>query len=201
MKKWIFIALILFAILCCLKPEYPQLQLLQQAGTILLLIPLAVDLHKKAMPMSAYAGIACFTVLHIVGARYIYSYVPYREWADSLGLHWDFLDSQRNCYDRLVHLGYGIFFFPYFVYLSRKWFCSKKWASLLIAWCIIQTGSLLYELFEWTLSIVMAPEDAENYNGQQGDIYDAQKDMALALLGSSAMFALYSIRNLIRKHV
>ena len=44
--------------------------------------------------------------------------------------------------------------------------------------------SAVYELFEWFLSIVLAGPMAADYNGQQGDMWDAQKDMALASLGA-----------------
>ncbi|MGC4006400.1 MAG: DUF2238 domain-containing protein [Pirellulales bacterium] len=44
--------------------------------------------------------------------------------------------------------------------------------------------SMLYELFEWVLTLVLASPDADAYNGQQGDAWDAQKDMALALVGA-----------------
>ena len=43
---------------------------------------------------------------------------------------------------------------------------------------------LVYELVEWGLSIGLSPEDAENYNGQQGDMWDAHKDMFLATIGA-----------------
>ena len=56
---------------------------------------------------------------------------------------------------------------------------------------MIQTCSMLYELFEWLLTIVMESEVADYYNGQQGDVWDAQKDMALALLGSTFILVLY----------
>ncbi len=46
--------------------------------------------------------------------------------------------------------------------------------------------SAVYELFEWFLSIVLAGPMANDYNGQQGDMWDAQKDMALAALGAFA---------------
>ena len=44
--------------------------------------------------------------------------------------------------------------------------------------------SALYEIFEWALALGMAGDVAERYNGQQGDMWDAQKDMALAALGA-----------------
>jgi len=63
-----------------------------------------------------------------------------------------------------------------------------------MAWLMIQTGSMIYELFEWLLTIVMSSDAADSYNGQQGDMWDAQKDMALALLGSTAILFLYMLR-------
>jgi len=50
--------------------------------------------------------------------------------------------------------------------------------------------SCLYEIFEWLLAIVAGGETAERYNGQQGDPWDAQKDMALAALGALVVIAL-----------
>ena len=42
----------------------------------------------------------------------------------------------------------------------------------------------MYELLEWGVAVFLSPEMAENYNGQQGDIWDAHKDMILAMIGS-----------------
>ena len=50
---------------------------------------------------------------------------------------------------------------------------------------MVQTGSMLYELFEWVLTLVLSPEAADNFNGQQGDMWDAQKDMAAAMVSST----------------
>jgi putative membrane protein len=44
--------------------------------------------------------------------------------------------------------------------------------------------SMIYELIEWGVAIALAPGAAEQYNGQQGDMWDAHKDMALASLGA-----------------
>lgn len=45
------------------------------------------------------------------------------------------------------------------------------------------SSSLIYEWVEWLLAMGLSPEQAEAYNGQQGDMWDAHKDMLLALLG------------------
>ncbi len=48
----------------------------------------------------------------------------------------------------------------------------------------VMATSLFYEWIEWLIAIGLSPEEAENYNGQQGDIWDAHKDMLLATLGA-----------------
>jgi putative membrane protein len=57
--------------------------------------------------------------------------------------------------------------------------------ALAFAWLAVAGVSAVYEVFEWALAVIAAPDFAEKYNGQQGDFWDAQKDMALAMAGSS----------------
>ena len=182
-------------IITCINPIYPHEQLLQHIGTVLLFIPLITDVFKKAMPISAFVGLVCFTILHVIGARYIYSYVPYKEFAVSLGIvDSGFFQDPRNHYDRLVHFSFGVLLFPYLVFVCKKCFKQQRFITVFMAWLMIQTGSMIYELFEWLLTIVVSSDAADSYNGQQGDMWDAQKDMALALLGSTAMLFLYMLR-------
>lgn len=179
----------------CINPIYPHEQLLQHIGTVLLFIPLITDVFKKAMPISAFVGLVCFTILHVIGARYIYSYVPYKEFAVSVGIvDSGFFQGPRNHYDRLVHFSFGVLLFPYLVFVCKKCFKQQRFIAVFMAWLMIQTGSMIYELFEWLLTIVMSSDAADSYNGQQGDMWDAQKDMALAMLGSTAMLFLYMLR-------
>ncbi|WP_455083072.1 DUF2238 domain-containing protein [Prevotella aurantiaca] len=193
-KLALTLILVILAIITCINPIYPDEQLLQHIGTVLLLIPLITDVFQKKMPMLAFAGMVCFTLLHIIGARYIYSYVPYKEVAVSLGIvGTDFFQDSRNHYDRLVHFSFGLLLFPYLVYICRNYFKQQSSISIIMAWLMVQTGSMIYEMFEWLLTIMMTANDAENYNGQQGDIWDPQKDMGLALLGSTIMLLFYYV--------
>ena len=183
-------------IITCINPIYPHEQLLQHIGTVLLFIPLITDVFKKAMPMSAFVGLVCFTILHVIGARYIYSYVPYKEFAVSVGIvDSGFFQDPRNHYDRLVHFSFGVLLFPYLVFVCKKCFKQQRFVAVFMAWLMIQTGSMIYELFEWLLTIVMSSDAADSYNGQQGDMWDAQKDMALALLGSTTMLLFHMLRS------
>lgn len=196
-KTILFFIVILIGILTCIHPIFPRDQYLQHIGTILLLIPMVADLRKSQMPMSAFIGIALFTLLHIIGARYVYSNVPYKEWSVSLGLVGaDFFQDPRNHYDRFVHFSFGVLLFPFLVYLCKERLRQKPLIAILIAWLVIQTGSMIYEMFEWLITVVMSPATADSYNGQQGDMWDAQKDMALALIGSTiaALFYLFKYK-------
>ena len=78
--------------------------------------------------------------------------------------------------------------------VKRYFGITKTVAVLVIAWLFIQTFSMFYELFEWSLTVFMTENMAENYNGQQGDIWDAHKDMALAMLGSTISLFLFGFR-------
>ena len=151
------------------------------------MIPMVADIKKNIYNRRAFIGLALFTLLHIIGARYIYSYVPYDEAIHQL---FDFsinelMGATRNHYDRLAHFSFGLLLLPLFCQLVQRRIKCSITVSIVIAWLLVQTGSMIYELFEWLLTIVMTTEAANNYNGQQGDMWDAQKDLALALLGST----------------
>ena len=193
---------VVFAGASCIKaPSYAYDDgaiILQHIGTLLLLIPLMLELRKQRMSVLACVGLFLFTCVHIIGARYLYSNVPYDEWAkDYLNIEMD-IDGHYeikavgtgvihgNKFDRLVHFSFGLLMFPFAYQLAKRLLKGMKpLHTLLFTWLFIQTASMVYELFEWFISIVMSPENAEGYNGQQGDMWDAQKDMALALLGST----------------
>lgn len=199
-KIVLVVLLLVITVITCIEPVYPHEQYLQHAGTILLAIPLIADLNKNRMPTTAFACLSLFTLLHIIGARYIYSYVPYKEWSVSLGIvDADYFTDPRNHYDRFVHFSFGLLMFPYILHLCRKWLKRNTFVTIFFAWLIIQTGSMIYELFEWLLTVVMTSEEADYYNGQQGDMWDAQKDMALAMLGSSIVALLYLSKIILKR--
>ncbi|QDU81978.1 Inner membrane protein YjdF [Polystyrenella longa] len=165
---------------------FPEFYVLQHIPTVGAWIVIFILMRYRLLKEVDLYAIIAFLVLHLIGARYIYSCVPYDEWTESLfgvslseTFHWE-----RNHYDRLVHLLYGtLFSLPAWHLLDRYLTKSNGILILLTVQAILAT-SALYELAEWSLTMVAAPEAAESYNGQQGDIWDAHQDMALALLGS-----------------
>ena len=163
---------------------------LNNLGTLFLLALMILDIRKDILSKLGFFGLWIFSVLHCVGACWLYSYVPYNNWMISL-LDFDlnsFFGFSRNHYDRLVHFLFGFLLLP-----ATKDFITKKFnfntiQAIFVAFLCIQVFSTLYELFEWGIAVFASAGIAENYNGQQGDVWDAHKDIALAMLGSVLSF-------------
>jgi putative membrane protein len=66
---------------------------------------------------------------------------------------------------------------------------SRRWAIIVAVLAVFAVSSL-YEIFEWSLTMTLAPGDAGAYNGEQGDMYDSQKDMACANIAALFVAAL-----------
>ena len=160
--------------------------LLHQLGTLLFLALMLGAYRYGYISSRSYVLAAIFLFIHIIGARYLYSYVPYDDWTQqlfSISLS-ELFGWQRNMYDRLVHFSYGLLLFFAMIESSESIFKVQSTKLLIaIALMINMSSSLLYELLEWGIAATLSPEAAEAYNGQQGDVWDAHKDMALALLG------------------
>ena len=192
-KTALFVLLMFISILFWVKSEYPNQQLLQHLGTLLITFILVADLILDRLSLKAYIGVSLFILLHIIGARWIYSNVPYQSFFESIGIdiHELFnINSQRNHYDRLVHFSFGLLMVPFLFEIYRVRI-ENTIISLVFAWLTIQTFSMFYEVFEWLLTVIIPGEGATEYNGQQGDVWDAQKDMALAMLGSTFTAIIY----------
>ena len=161
--------------------------LLHQLGTVLMLIALFVCQRKYGLSFFSFCCYLFFLLIHVIAAHYLYSYVPYSEWTQNLfGFNLDQLMGwQRNMYDRLVHFSYGLLLYPFFNRLFECWLpnITTFQRSLLVIQFVMAT-SLVYEWIEWAIALHLSPEDAENYNGQQGDIWDAHKDMFVATIGA-----------------
>jgi putative membrane protein len=83
----------------------------------------------------------------------------------------------------LVHLSFGLFAIRPFAEAARRFGGMERKAAILGGFLFVGAISALYEIFEWLLTIILAPGMADEYNGQQGDLWDSQKDMASALAG------------------
>jgi len=158
-----------------------------QLGPCILLLALAFPLLRRfPLSTSALRNIIIFLLLHTLAARWSYSYVPYDAWARAL-TGWSpdaAFGFARNMFDRLVHFSFGLLAIRPVREIASRHFGLSARAALYVAPEFVLAFSAVYEIFEWQLATFMDPADADAYNGQQGDIFDSQKDMAMAGLGA-----------------
>lgn len=139
---------------------------------------LAVTYRAFRFTRLAYGLMGLHALILLVGAHYTYAEVPLFN-----GLR-DALDLGRNHYDRLGHLAQG--FVPAIVareiLIRRSPLKPGKWLFFLVT-CVALAISAFYELIEWWVA-VGAQDGAVAFLGTQGDPWDTQWDMFLALVGA-----------------
>jgi len=129
--------------------------------------------------------LALHAIVLCIGGRYTYSLVPVGLWAQ------DAFDLSRNHYDRLGHFMQG--FVP--AIIARELLLRKTplrpggWLVYLIASCCL-AFSAFFEFLEWWAALIMGGK-ADAFLATQGDIWDTQWDMFLALCGSLTAQALF----------
>ena len=197
-KHYCALGLVVLAMFAAsIQPLEFESYLLHQAGTVFMMAGLLIAFKKVGLSFSSFVLYLIFLLIHIVGAHYLYSYVPYNDWIlHSFGFNLDqSMGWSRNMYDRFVHLTYGILLYPVLLRLFEIWFPKNKPIVLyLLVIQFVMASSLIYEWVEWLIALGLSPEDAENYNGQQGDIWDAHMDMLLATIGAILMGCFYLIK-------
>ena len=125
-----------------------------------------------------YGLIAFHCVILMIGGKYTYAEVPLFNWLR------DTYDLTRNHYDRVGHFVQG--FVPAILVrellLRTSPLRPGKWLFTIVV-CGCLAFSAFYELIEWQAAVALG-SGADAFLGTQGDPWDTQKDMALALLGS-----------------
>jgi putative membrane protein len=152
---------------------------LLEVAPILIVLPILVLTHRK-FPLTSLARwlIVGHALVLALGAHYTYAEVP-------IGFRVrDLFDLQRNPYERFAHVVRG--FVPAIVVrellLRRTPLRPGRWTFALVTMSCLGI-SAAYELLEWA-GAVIGGENATDFLGTQGDVWDTQWDMLLALLGA-----------------
>ena len=185
-QRWMLGAIALGIPVSAVGALYPSNTWLQ-VGPVALLLPFSIAaLRRWPISNAAAACVTLFVLLHLVAARWSYSFVPYQDWFRAAGLgepapHSGF---ERNMFDRLVHFAFGLLAVLPFCEIAGRHGGLTKRQALSGALLFVLAAGGLYEIFEWSLTVTLAPADAGAYNGEQGDMFDSQKDMAIAAVGA-----------------
>lgn len=168
------------------NPHYREDWLLENSLVIVFVALIAIFNKQWIFSRLSYTLIFIFLCFHTVGAHYTYARTPYDQWFLSvLGITLnDFLGWQRNNYDRVVHFLYGLLLaYPVREIFLRIASVRGFWGYFLPL-DLMMSSSACFELVEWGVAELCGGDLGAAYLGTQGDIWDAQKDMALASLGA-----------------
>ncbi len=146
------------------------------------IVGLCVATHRRfRFSDRAYVQGLLFLVLHAIGSHYTYTHMPLGVWAQQT-FGWS-----RNPYDRVVHFAFGLLLF-----LSADELFVREGPlrrRLFLRFAVIAWWSVAYELLEWAVAVVVAPEQGLAFLAAQGDVWDTQKDITAACLGASLAWA------------
>lgn len=108
---------------------------------------------------------------------------------------------ERNHYDRVVHFLFGVLlFYPVYEIMVRIFRMPKGWRGLFVAFFIIAALKGGFEVIEYSYVWVRAdPLTVTNYLGEQGDSWDAYKDVALGILGAGISWVVAGFRRVFRR--
>lgn len=211
-RAWLLVAFLAALGISAIKPPHPDDFLWEHILTVLALGGL-VALEWRRAPLSnlSCTFIFLYMLLHVLGAHYTYSEVPYDRWSHSVfgariseligAASYRETGQPRNHYDRIVHFMFGILMLRPACELVQRWLDVRGVGRVIVAAAFLCVLGTIYELLEGLYAAVMGQEAAEMYNGQQGDMFDAQKDVALNIAGSTVSGVAMGVETLWRRKV
>jgi len=154
---------------------------------VLIVLPLlVVTRHNYPLTTLLYVLIAIHALVLIAGGAYSYARVPFGFWLQEV------LGTARNPYDKVGHLLQG--FVPALVareILLRGAYVRGRRMTAFLCICIAMAISACYELIEWAAALWLG-QGADEFLGTQGDPWDTQSDMFMALIGSNCAMLLFT---------
>ena len=139
---------------------------------------LAATYRRFRLTPLVYALVLLFALILLIGGHYTYSRVPLGNWLR------DAFSLTRNHFDRIGHFMQGVTpgMIARELLLRTSPLRRRRWLFFLVV-CVALALSAVYELVEW-IAAALSETAAQDFVGMQGDEWDAQKDMGLALLGA-----------------
>jgi putative membrane protein len=153
---------------------------LLEVAPVLIGAPILVATYRRLrLTPLVYTLLWIHAIILMVGGKYTYAEVPFGFWLQNV------FGFARNHYDRIGHFAQG--FIPAMlareVFIRRSPLRGSRWLPFVVV-CFCLAFSALYELIEFWTALATG-EAAEAFLGTQGDPWDTQWDMQLALIGAS----------------
>ncbi|MGF6488830.1 DUF2238 domain-containing protein [Pseudomonas frederiksbergensis] len=196
----LLIAFLLIVVALGISPHSRVDWVLENVLALLLVMVLVGVYRRFRLSAVSLSLVFVFLCIHELGSHYTYALVPYDRWCSALtGVSLNkTLGLERNHYDRLVHLTYGLLMvYPIREVLVRITPLRGFWVGF-IALNIILSTSAVYEIVEWIGGQYLGKDTAKAFVAAQNDPWDSQADMTLAV---AAAFFTLSVIHLWRRFV
>jgi putative membrane protein len=181
------VALVLLALLVSGLRPYDRLTWAMEVAPVVIVLPLlAATWRRYPLTTLLYLLVFAHALVLILGGAYTYARVPLGFWMQEA------LALDRNPYDKIGHFMQG--FVPAVaareILLRGSYVRGARMLAFLVL-CVVLAISAAYELIEWAAALALG-QGADEFLGTQGDPWDTQSDMFLALIGGSAALLLLS---------
>jgi putative membrane protein len=151
-----------------------------EVAPVLIAAPILVATWRR-FPLTTllYVLIALHALVLILGGAYTYAHVPLGFWLQEL------FDLARNPYDKIGHFMQGLVpaLIAREILLRGRYVTGQRMLGFLSI-CVAMAVSASYEIVEWWAGLFMG-QGADEFLGTQGDSWDTQSDMFLALIGAT----------------
>jgi len=182
--RWLILLVLFASALSGIGPA-DRLTWVLEIAPVFIGLPLLL-ITRRNFPLTPllYRLLVIHALILILGAHYTYAGTPLGFWAQ------DFFGFERNHYDRLGHFAQG--FIPAVLAREILLRCSPlksgAWLFFTVV-CVCLAFSALYELIEWWTAAA-GGDAAYEFLGTQGDPWDTQWDMFLAMVGAMSSLML-----------
>ena len=178
LPQWLLVSYLVVWVVLAVSPVDRHDWLLENLLALSPVVVLILSYRRFAFSDVSYVLITLFMILHAIGAPYTYAKVPFGFWVQ------DTFNLSRNHFDRIVHFAFGLLLaYPAYDLFLRAAKARKGWALFMAAIAVISVSGFFEVLESWVAQLV-SPELGDAYLGTQGDIWDAQKDMTMAIIGA-----------------
>lgn len=178
--------LVLLLLLSGLRP-FDRITWVMEVAPVMVALPVMWGTYRR-FPLTTllYAAIFVHACILMLGGAYTYARVPLGDWiAHGLAL-------DRNPYDKIGHFAQGLV--PALVareiLIRGGWVRGRRMLAFLVL-CVVLAISATYELIEWGAALALG-QGAQEFLGTQGDEFDTQSDMAMALLGGGVALTVFT---------
>lgn len=186
---WVLLALLVAVCVATVwNPPAGRLSWLLEVGPGLVGVAVMIFIRKRFV-FSNWVYVCCFLHLLILiyGGYYTYALTPLGNWAREA------FSLSRNHYDRVGHVALGVF--PVFVvrevFMRVTPLRKGGWLTFVLLSVVLAVAAF-WELLEWWVTLLVASDVGVAFLGSQGDPWDAQWDMLLALVGAAVVLPLFS---------